>query len=237
MSEAAGVRFAIYYAPEAETPLSRLATQWLGRDADANVAVPRPPIPGLAGCDLDRLTAGPGHYGFHATLKAPFRLDARQSARALFEAVDGFARSHAAFAAPLAVRALGQFIALRPAGDATDINALARAAVMTFEPFRAPLSPADIERRRKAKLTARQDAQMLRWGYPYIFEDFRFHMTLTGRIVNDETRARAESALAELFAGVLAEPHVFSGLSVFRQDGADAPFLRAGFFPFGGEAG
>ena len=49
-------------------------------------------------------------------------------------------------------------------------------------PFARPPGAAELERRRKAGLSAAQEKMLLRWGYPYVLDEFRFHLTLTGRL-------------------------------------------------------
>ena len=74
------------------------------------------------------------------------------------------------------------FIALRPAQHPQALQDFAADVVRSFDTFRAPLLPDEIARRRKSRLSARQDNQLLAWGYPFVFDDFQFHMTLSGRL-------------------------------------------------------
>ena len=69
-------RYAIYYAPPAESALSRLAAAWLGRDAFTGQRVRRPALPRLVGLNLDTLTRDPRGYGFHATLSRRLEMEA-----------------------------------------------------------------------------------------------------------------------------------------------------------------
>ena len=62
-----------------------------------------------------------------------------------------------------------------------------------FNAYRAPLSAADRERRIKAKLSPRQIELMDQWGYPYVLDEYRFHMTLTGALL-DNMRDRFRNA-------------------------------------------
>lgn len=225
-------RYAIYYAPAADSDLWRMAAAWLGRDAASGADIARPPIAGLEGLDLDALTADPRHYGFHATLKAPFELADGRTEDELLAAAAAFSAARAAFTAAIAPAALGRFLAFRLQDGGAEMAALHAACVRDFEPFRAPLSDADIARRRQAQLTPEQDARLLKWGYPYVFEDFRFHMTLTGAIRDDEVRAQVLAALADHFAPV-AGPHRFDAVAVFRQPERDAAFEAIARFLFG----
>jgi Protein of unknown function (DUF1045) len=216
-------RYAIYYAPKADDPLALATASWLGRDASTGAQMSQPPFPALHDVDLQELTKSPRHYGFHATLKAPFALHQDQSEAALIEAVDAFSATFPAFDAEIAPMALSAFIAFRLTGEPDAMQALHEACVRAFEPFRAPLAAEDIARRRKAKLSALQDQRLLAFGYPYIFEDFRFHMTLTGAVPDEALRTRILSALQDHFAQ-LSGLHHFFGLSLFKQDNRDADF-------------
>lgn len=216
-------RYAIYYCPEADAPLTLAAANFLGRDAFGRPVQPREPLPGLAGLDLDRLTADPRGYGFHATLKAPFELARGRSEEELVQALEAFCLSTARFTGSIEVSDIGPFIALRLAAPSTEMDQLHRACVTEFEPFRAPLSEADLERRRQARLTVQQEAWLLEFGYPYIFDDFRFHMTLTGRLRDEMLRANMVEALSdrfERFQGI----HSFETLALFKQLSRQEPF-------------
>jgi hypothetical protein len=128
-----------------------------------------------------------------------------------------------AFEANIRPAALGRFLAFRLQDGEGEMQALHAACVREFEPFRAPLSDADIARRRRARLTPEQDTRLLEFGYPYVFEDFRFHMTLTGAIADEVLRVRVLDALQAHFAPETG-PHRFDAIAVFREPERDAPF-------------
>jgi len=216
-------RYAIYYAPPADTPLWRKAAAWLGRDAYTGEAHARPRLPNLDGLDLDALTADPRGYGFHATLKAPFELAADTTETELLTAAEQFVARRSSFEAAIAPAALGRFLAFRLQDGEAELQALHAACVRDFEPFRAPLSDHDLARRRTAPLTPEQDDRLTAWGYPYVFEDFRFHMTLTGLIRDEALRAQVLEALGEHFAAETG-PHRFDGIAVFKQADRAQPF-------------
>jgi putative phosphonate metabolism protein len=224
-------RYAIYYAPPEGSALWRKASAWLGRDAVTGAEVTRPVVPGLDGLDVGDLTADPRHYGFHATLKAPFELAEGKTESELLAAAADFAAGLTPFEAAIAPAALGRFLAFRLQDGEAEMTALHAACVRGFEAFRAPLGDADLVRRRKANLTPEQDDRLVSWGYPYIFEDFRFHMTLTGAIRDEQVRERVLTALQALFAAE-SGPHRFDGIAVFRQTDRQASFDVLQRFPF-----
>lgn len=208
-------RFAIYYTAEGD--LARRGAAWLGWDVAAgrSVLLDAPPAEGL---DLPALTEAPRRYGFHATLKPPFRLAEGETSDHLSETVsDLAAKTPSAIADGLEVAWLGSFLALRPVGDATEINTLAATMVRDLDRFRAPSSQADLERRRAAKLSSEEDANLVRWGYPYVMDAFRFHMTLTGRLPK-EVRQPVEAAARTHFEPVLPAPFTIGSVTLVGED-------------------
>ena len=234
MTETAQARYAVYYAPPAEGGLWRLAQRWLGRDCETGEALAQPALEGWSAAEIAAVTESPRHYGFHATLKAPFRLAAGVSPAALHDALAAFAARRRPFLAPPPkVSAIGSFIAVTLSAPAPEMQALADAAVEELDTLRAPLKAEEIARRLKGGLTPRQEELLRRWGYPYVQEEFRFHMTLTGSIAAAERRERLQTQLAALFRPVLAEPVPVREICLYSQSDSDRPFLLARRFGFG----
>jgi putative phosphonate metabolism protein len=226
---APGARLGLYWAPDLDDPLHRAGSSWLGRDAQTGAPLPQPAVPGH---DLRAITAEPRGYGFHATLKAPFR-----SAVSWAEALDAGAALAARFRPfdlpSLAVRDLEGFLALREATPCPSLRALADACVEALDHCRTPPDEAELARRRRAKLTPRQDAHLVRWGYPYVFDDWRFHVTLTRRLSPEEKEAVLPAADAHL-REALGHKRRASSICLFTQAGPGGPFLIAERLPFSG---
>lgn len=224
-------RYAIYAAPAPETPLWRFGSSVIGYDAAAASEVG---FPASAPCDAPdwrHLTEDPRRYGFHGTLKAPFALAAGTGEADLLEAAMLFAERRQAFTLPaLKVSLIGAFVALVPDGPSPDLDVLAADCVCDFDAFRAPLTAADRERRLQSQLSERQIARLDDWGYPHVFEDFRFHMTLTGRL-DEARREPVRAALAERYRAVAA-PMPVDALCVFRQPDRAGRFSILARFPF-----
>jgi len=176
-------RYAIYFVPAEDSALHRLGSLILGYDCYSGCEVSFPPDIPVAQAEWRKLVAAPGTYGFHATLKAPFLLAAGARRADLDAAFHAHANSMtAAVEFEPAVRLLESFIAVVSAGKAESLNDLAAQCVIALDRFRAPLTAEDRARRLKPGLTGQQIENLDRWGYPYVFEDFRFHMTMTDAV-------------------------------------------------------
>jgi hypothetical protein len=123
----------------------------------------------------------------------------------------------------LKVGRLEGFLALVPDGPAPTLNAFAGSVVEAFEPLRAPLSDREIERRNPDSLSSVELRNLMRWGYPYVFDRFRFHMTLTTRLAEPQI-TRVEAAAKAHFAQVLAGPVAVRELALFVEPEPGAPF-------------
>ncbi|MHA6646145.1 DUF1045 domain-containing protein [Mesorhizobium sp. A623] len=212
------MRAAIYFTPSPDAPLTKAAALWLGRDAYVQ-APPRAPDPAI-----DAMVGEPARYGFHATLKAPFRLTEGTNLAMLNDALTAFVAQQESFVLPpLTLSRIGNFFALVPGEPCPPLALLERAALHAFEPFRAPLSEAETARRRPDLLTDRQRRHLGDWGYPYVLDEFRFHMTLTGEIASQDA-AGIEARLREQFADFIDAPLTFDGLAIFAEDEAGVPF-------------
>lgn len=228
-------RVAIYFAPPAGSPLMRAASTWLGRDPFGHGVLEQPGDTGIAPSRLAEITAAPRWYGFHATLKAPFALHPDRTLDELRAALAGLVSGREGFTLALEVGVLSGFLALLPTTRSEPLQALADDCVRLLDPFRAPLSAAERARRRPERLTPAQLAHLDRWGYPHVLGEFRFHMTLTDRLVEPELSS-VRKVLEHRFVPLLTEPVPVDGLTLFGQPQRDAPFTVVDRFPFGRRA-
>jgi putative phosphonate metabolism protein len=223
-------RYAIYHVPPPDVPLYRFGAALLGYDAFEPEDLTHPPRTAGAFADWHELTADPRRYGFHATLKAPFVLKDGTSEADLVAAFDRFVATprQIPVITPI-VRAIGSFIAVVPETPTPALSQLADDCVKDFDSLRAPLSDQDRRRRLKSPLTQRQIEHLDRWGYPYVFEDFRFHMTLTGSLPAEKREAVLPFLQGE-FAGLGLTSHSIGDIAIFRQTSSCARFtvLRHG---------
>lgn len=206
-------RFGIYFAPARNSELARFGARWLGWNCQSAEFVPQMKVDGL---DVEHLTRNPRKYGFHGTLKAPFELAQNMTFEELDRTAKAFAKCHGSFS-------LGQFsvqdrgyLTIAPIKQSAELTDFAVDCVKGFEPFRAPLDMSALAKRRAAGLSERQEALLNKWGYPYVLDEFRFHLTLTSRI-DAETRARVMPILQEFMGPKLATPLEMQEICIFGE--------------------
>lgn len=226
-----GPRYAIYFAPSPELPIWRFASRWLGYDAHSGERLPTAGMGAFTGHEQEELTAIPRRYGFHATLKAPFRLAAGAGKQDLLAAARALAERWTPFSAQLQVGRVANFLALIERARCNRLDELAADCVVHFDALRAPLPEDELRRRQRDGLTAGEQAHLLRWGYPYVFEHFRFHMTLTSPVPR-ERLAKLRQALSRLFAPHVEQPVAIDSICVFVQPAPEAPFNILSRHPF-----
>ena len=230
------MRFAIYFTPAHDAPLSSAARSWIGRDAFHGKPVDVAPSATLSAVQIEDLSSFPRHYGFHGTLKAPFYLKEDNPDR-LRNAVRDFSDGITPFkTAPLQLTPLmngHRHLTLMPEDRSEALQKLADDCVRFFEPFRAPLTEDDIQRRKPNQLTERQRGYLQMWGYPYVFEDFRFHLTLSRALEDEEVKA-AHDAAQNHFKAQLGQPLLVDGSALFRQDDRQSDFVVDTYCAFEG---
>lgn len=229
------MRYAVYFTPPSGDALLKVAANWLGRSAFSGEAVKTPSIRGLEASEIAELTAEPRRYGFHATMKPPFRLADGVEEAELLSALMHFASSADTLVIPkLELSRIGSFFALTLEEPVAPLQQLANDVVVALDRFRAAPNEAEIARRRPESLSDAQRRNLEKWGYPYVFEEFRFHMTLTGRVTEKE-QPRIERILDEFFAPVLAEPVEVGNLALFVEPEPGAAFEVHSLHPLTGQ--
>jgi putative phosphonate metabolism protein len=230
----AGPRFAIYFVPGADTALYRFGASVLGYDCYTGEDVERLRDGGLTQEEWAALTAEPRRYGFHATLKAPFRLKAEIDHEDLLAGVRTLAAAMPTVPTlePV-VGLIGGFVAIVPTIRSPALDQLAADCVTAFERFRLPLTAQERERRLAAGLSPPEAANLDRFGYPHVLKEFRFHMTLTGRIGPDR-RAAIHALLQNAFIRACGYETIrLNRLTLVRQDHPDGAFRVIGHAALG----
>ncbi|QEN87413.1 DUF1045 domain-containing protein [Labrys sp. KNU-23] len=216
-------RYAIYYVPAADTALWRFGSEVLGYDAFTGQDVPQWHPAATTASAWHEMTADPRLYGFHATLKAPFRAADDQDDAAITSNFMAFAKAHrpvdlgAWIIRPIPSSRDGRaFLAMVPAKPPGELAELEGSIVRHFDGLRAPLTPAEIARRNPDRLSERQRAYLHAHGYPHVLEEFRFHMTLSGAI---ENAAAIGERLDQRAKELEVVPHLcIDRLGLFRQE-------------------
>jgi putative phosphonate metabolism protein len=226
-------RYAIYYLPKPDTLLYAMGVEWLGYDLEHGAPiVPRLPDAIPADC-WSRVTASPRRYGFHATLKPPFRLAQNQCLEELRVALAEFANTCQSFAErPLKLARLGEFQALIPREPLEQLSQLAANCVTRFDHFRMPLGEPELTQRRHDGLSTRELEHLSRWGYPYVLDTWQFHMTLTSSLpepLGNLIYAHLQERLQPLWT----EPLIVDSICLFQEPAPGAQFTLMERFPFG----
>jgi len=227
-------RYALYYAPSSQSALGRFGDTWLGRDAETGNDIAHLAIDGLDGGEIVAATTSPVRYGFHGTLKPPFALKDGQTRSGLEVAINDLAvRLTPVRCGPLTLKAIGRFLALVPTEPVGELGELAASLVRALDDFREPEDEAAMNKRRAVGLTDRQEACLVQWGYPYVMEEFRFHLTLTNKL-DAEQAQRFETALRPVVAPLCQDPFIVSDICLFGDPGDGKPFRFLKRFSLGG---
>jgi len=225
-------RYAVYFSPDDSTELAHFGRTVLGRGNDGlNVEASSDDYPDSAVGKL--LTATPAHYGFHATLKAPFQLAPGATKQSLLDAVAQIASEHSPVEmCGLRPQQISGFLALMFDTQPTAVKLLAQQCVERLESFRGPLSSEDIERRNPDALSQQQLQYLQQFGYPYVLKEFRFHMTLTGRGKNISEHSDYVDWLCTLYDRTVQSSPFLDRLCVFWQPDRKTQFIRISEFRF-----
>lgn len=227
----AEARFAVYYAPSRASAWWQAGSEWLAGDVETGVAC-TPPQPDSLSRALNELTHAPRRYGWHGTLVAPFRLADGVSARDLLAQARLWAHTQQPFGLPVEAATLGDFVALRPAtpdGDAS-MRELAANALRSLHTLRAAPGAKDLARRLAAPLTERQRSLLVEWGYPYVFDEFRFHMTLSSSLESTNERAALVAWWQKKIPAL--GPLMIDSAAVFVEPAPGEPFVLWQRLPF-----
>ncbi len=221
------MRYAIYYTASKDSELTRLGSTWLGRDAFSGDEIGQPAVDEISAQRLADLTASPRRYGFHATMKAPFRLRPGATETTLVNRFEQFCEQTKPVLLPegLAVNKLGHFLALTPARPTSALNDLAAHCVKAFDDLRQDLTSEDLERRQSSSLSKRQSSYLTRWGYPHVFDEFRFHMTLSVSLIDAADGALLTDACRDYFVPVTNRPLRIDRLAIYVEPEPGAPFV------------
>lgn len=225
-------RYAIYYTLPKENELYQKVSSWLGHDVygtkekQNSFEFPEALVP------FRQYNNKASVYGFHATLKAPFRLAEGLSRHQLEYSLEKFCTLRKPFeCGKMSIVEIGNFLAFSHQSYCQKMELLAQDCVKTFEDFRAPLNNAEIARRKPESLTKKQKQLLNLWGYPYVMEEFKFHMTLTNKIYDGNLQA-CHAALNDYFSPYLSQSFVVDRVYLYHQPSPTEKFYIINSFPF-----
>jgi putative phosphonate metabolism protein len=224
-------RYAIYFAPAESSPLDRMGSHWLGRDARTGETA-MPDLPPSISIEAWRTaTEAPRRYGFHATLKPPFRLVTGARVEDMKETVRKFAETRQAFSLPpLSLGTLGRFLALVLSEPSPELHGLAAGCVRDLDAFRDPPDAAEIASRMHPSLHPAERQNLIAWGYPYVLDTWKFHMSLTSSLKPDDLGLFREH-LAQRFHEVCEQPLLCDSICLFEEPAPNQPLLLMERFP------
>lgn len=219
-------RCAVYFVPDPDSVWWHAGSSWLGRCAAINQPIPQPSMDGVSAEEQWAFTAEPRRYGWHATLKAPFKIILGNNLRSVMLNLREIGSSLRAFDLPiLTVSMDGGYMALRPKDKTSEIQRAGAACVTGLHQLAVPLDESELARRRMAQLTPAQDQLMQVWGYPYVLDEFSFHLSLTGRLDNlSETQLAKWQKAAQMHFGDLPVCR-FDRLALFVEPERGANFV------------
>lgn len=229
-------RYAIYYAPQVSSPWWSTWSEWLGRDASSGVLKATPLIDGLDQDVFNALVKEPARYGLHATIKAPFKLGLGIEIENVSQRLQGISQQQKAFELKLKLEKFRNFYALTPIGDVNYIQELANQVVIDMDDFRLSLTEEELNKRRLNGLSPLEDQMLIKWGYPYVLDCFRFHISLSGHLEGLDTRYQEliENAIEQRLQVLSEIPLMFDSLCLFEEPNIGADFYLKERFTFGG---
>ncbi len=224
-------RYAVYYAPAPDSPLARFGNAWLGRDPQSGLILQRPDLSGLTLQHIKSYTKSPSRYGFHGTLKPPFALHPDYKIEDLDQAITELtAKMLASNPTRLIVKRIGRFLALCPEQDDGSISEIAATCVKKLDAFRKPAGKEELQKRCARGLTDRQEKYLQEWGYPYVMDEFRFHLTLTDSLEADALNL-IEARLKSATESLCQTSFTLDRLCLFGDPGCGAPFRLLKDYP------
>lgn len=228
-------RYAVFFAPCDRSPLGHFGATVLRRKptsadewVNPEIAVNFDNTPVWRAC-IER----PAHYGFHATIVAPFELHRDYTAEQLQDDLAAFCQTQQPLALTgLAPRLTHRYDALAFDDQPPEIKQFATRCVTRFEKYCAPLTEEDVQRRKKKVLTPAQKLNLQKHGYPYVFDDFNFHMTLSGTMPDDDNGFLRW--LGVLYHQMVPDTPYIDRLCIFHQPDRKSAFNRIAELPFPG---
>ena len=228
-------RYAICFAPEQGSALELFSHEWFGKDGAFSKASAS--IPGISVNRFLELTEGPRNYGMHGTLKPSFELVSHTTESNLLESAEIVAkRLKPVVLPPMELGEVANIVALVLRASTAPLEMFAALCVRSFDGYRRHLTPEEEDHFRRNRLTVHQEQMLEHWGYPYVMEEFDFHISVTDPVANRKERAAMLKALRKIAAPVLGKSIEIRELCIFSQRSAKHPMTIIARIPFGHRA-
>lgn len=226
------LRLAIYFTPSPDSPLGKAGASWFGRDITSTSYGGQLTPQEMDEARFKEITSTPFHYGFHGTIKPPFQLASGTTRLSFYALLEHVVSTIKPIILPeLQLSEIDNFLCLTETHPTKELQLLAKKIVTTFDHFRREPTRQELTRRRLANLTPKQELMLMNWGYPYVLDEFRFHLTLTNKIKNQVEKQLIMSHATTVFPKKICQNIPFDGLSVFvEEDGL--PMYRTHFYKF-----
>ncbi len=209
-------RYAIYYVPPESDHLTKFAASWFGWDVYQGIRVNYSELSNL-NYDIKEITKKPCKYGLHGTLKAPFSLAKDRTIDELRLSLSRLSSSIKKFEIPfISLRKISGFIAIVPTTQNKKLNFLAKKCLQELDCFREVESLEILNKRRSVELSSSMKQNLLKWGYPYVLNDFQFHLTMTSKLA-PKVSENVFSVLSSELSSVLNSPLVISKICLFGE--------------------
>lgn len=226
------MRYTISLALSPSSELWKTGVHWLGMEPFSGEIIDQPVLLGIDADRLWELTRSARRLGFHAPVKPFFRLACGVDEEQLCGLLNIFSLKHHSFVlSSLTLRAQENKFFLEPDTYPSSLLSLAADCIRTFDPYGAAPKPSESARLKAAVLSPQEKQNLELWGYPYVFNQYRFRLFLTSRITDAAEKEVMYSALARIFVTVSASPLKVDALCLFVEAGSGQPMRFIRRFP------
>ena len=229
-------RYYIGYTPHPNSKLWKLISAWLGYDCARDTKPKTVLTLGLPKKVHTEAVSSALRIGFSCVFYPPFKLREDMDIEELVIHSQTFCHTLTPVTTgALKVQSNGGQIIIAPLSTDKKIIDLAGDCVRFFDNFRLKGPPVPINGQMHKALSQRQIDYLIKWGNPYVFEEFAFTMPLTGRIPKTILGPLTDYLQNQLIH-YLSHGLTVDGLYLFGQKTGSEPARLINYFPFKKEA-
>lgn len=225
-------RYYVGYAPHPNSKLWKFTAAWLGYDC-ARDSTPKTVLTlGLPKKIHQEAVSSALRIGFSCIFYPPFKLRNEVDIKELVLHSQTFCHTLSPVkTGALKVQSNGGQIIIAPISTDQKVINLASECVLFYDNFRLKDPPIPINNQLHKALSQRQRDYLVKWGNPYVFEEFSFSMPLTGRIAKTISDPLTEYLQNQLIH-YLSHGLTVDGLYLFGQKAGSEPARLLNYFPF-----